>query len=75
MSVKTIERSSATEIFKTDDVRVEGRDKVSGAAKYTADVRRPNCLWAAFAMSPFAHAKIISIDTTAAKEVPACAPC
>jgi CO/xanthine dehydrogenase Mo-binding subunit len=70
MSVKQVERSSATEIFKTDDIRVEGRDKVSGQAKYTADVRQPNCLWAAFATSPFAHAKIVRIDTTAAREVP-----
>jgi CO/xanthine dehydrogenase Mo-binding subunit len=57
-------------IFKTDEIRVEGRDKVSGKTRYTADVKRPNALWAAFTLSPFAHAKIVSIDTTAAKAVP-----
>jgi CO/xanthine dehydrogenase Mo-binding subunit len=57
-------------IFETNEIRVEGRDKVSGRTKYTADVKRPNALWAAFAVSPFAHANIVSIDTSAAKVVP-----
>jgi CO/xanthine dehydrogenase Mo-binding subunit len=53
-----------------DEIRVEGRDKVRGSLAYTADVRRPQTLWAAFATSPFAHAKIVAIDTTAARAVP-----
>jgi CO/xanthine dehydrogenase Mo-binding subunit len=43
---------------------------VSGQAKYTADVTRPDCLWAAFAISPYAHANIVRIDTSAARAVP-----
>jgi CO/xanthine dehydrogenase Mo-binding subunit len=70
MSVKQLEHSSASAIFDTNEIRVDGRDKVSGRAKYTADVRQPNCLWAAFAISPYAHANIVHIDTTAAKNVP-----
>jgi CO/xanthine dehydrogenase Mo-binding subunit len=70
MSVKQLERSSATAIFRTDEIRVEGRDKVSGRTMYTADVRQPNCLWAAFAISPYAHANIVRIDTAAAARVP-----
>ncbi len=70
MSVKQLERSSATAIFDTDEIRVEGRDKVSGRTQYTADVRQPNCLWAAFAISPYAHANIVRIDTAAALRVP-----
>src|SRR5277367_4369865 len=66
----TAERSAATDIFRTDEIRVDGRDKVSGQAKYTADVARPNCLWAAFAISPYAHANILRIDTSAARAVP-----
>jgi CO/xanthine dehydrogenase Mo-binding subunit len=49
--------------------RVEGREKVSGRAKYTADVIRPHTLWAAYTPSPHAHARIISIDVTAARAV------
>jgi CO/xanthine dehydrogenase Mo-binding subunit len=57
-------------ILDADEIRVEGRDKVSGKMKYTADVQLPNMLWAAFATSPVAHAKILSIDTSTAKRVP-----
>jgi len=39
-------------ILATDEIRVEGRDKVSGKMKYTADVHLPNMLWAAFTTSP-----------------------
>ncbi|HXP92785.1 MAG TPA: xanthine dehydrogenase family protein molybdopterin-binding subunit [Candidatus Binatia bacterium] len=54
----------------TPEYRVEGHDKVSGRMKYTADLQRPGMLWAAFAVSPHAHARIRKIDTGAAKVVP-----
>src|ERR1700679_847985 len=60
----------AGDILDTKEIRDEGHDKSSRRIKYTADIKRPNTLWAAFAISPFAHAKIVSIDTAAAKEVP-----
>lgn len=56
--------------FTTPEIRIEGRDKVSGRMQYTADIVRPGTLWAAFATSPFAHAKIVRIDTAAAKALP-----
>jgi CO/xanthine dehydrogenase Mo-binding subunit len=56
--------------LETPEIRVDGRGKVSGATKYTADVHRPNVLWAAYARSPYAYARIRRIDTTAAREVP-----
>jgi len=55
--------------FSNAEIRVEGRDKVTGRLQYTADIQRPNVLWAAYATSPHAHAKILRIDTTAAKAV------
>ena len=58
------------DVLSTNEIRVEGRDKVSGKQQYTADIRRPDMLWAAFTTSPLAHARIISIDATAAKAVP-----
>lgn len=56
-------------VFATDEIRTAGREKVSGRMKYTADVAKPNALFAAFAISPFAHARILRIDTTAARAV------
>jgi CO/xanthine dehydrogenase Mo-binding subunit len=58
------------DVLGTDEIRIEGRDKVSGRLKYTADIVRPNTLWAAFTTSPHAHARVVRIDTTAAKAVP-----
>ena len=61
--------SSAAALFDEPEIRVEGRDKVSGRMQYTADIQRPNVLWAAFVGSPFAHARVVRIDTTAAAAV------
>jgi xanthine dehydrogenase YagR molybdenum-binding subunit len=46
--------------------RVDGRLKVTGAAKYTADVRLPGMLFARMVTSPHPHARVLSIDTSAA---------
>jgi carbon-monoxide dehydrogenase large subunit len=40
---------------------------ISGQGKYVADIRLDGLLHAAILRSPYAHAKILSIDTTAAK--------
>src|SRR4051794_12461950 len=58
------------ELLDKPEYRVEGPLKVTGAARYTADMRRPGMLWMAYTRSPLPHARIISIDTTAAKAVP-----
>ncbi|HUK88964.1 MAG TPA: xanthine dehydrogenase family protein molybdopterin-binding subunit [Blastocatellia bacterium] len=49
--------------------RIDGPDKVSGRAKYSYDVNRPGMLWAKVVRCPFAHAKIVSIDTSAAEKM------
>lgn len=51
-------------------VRGEGADKVSGKAVYTADITLPGMMWGQVLRSPFPHARIISIDTSRAKELP-----
>ena len=50
--------------------RAEGPEKVTGNARYTADVRLPGTLWGRSLRSPFPHAKIINIDISRAAEVP-----
>jgi CO/xanthine dehydrogenase Mo-binding subunit len=53
-----------------DERRVEGKEKVSGAAQYSADFSRPNMLWAAFLPSDRASARIVNIDVEGARAVP-----
>jgi len=50
--------------------RVEGPAKASGRAKYTYDISRPGMLYAKILRSPYAHAKITALDTSAAEKAP-----
>jgi xanthine dehydrogenase YagR molybdenum-binding subunit len=50
--------------------RVDGPEKVSGRAKYTYDVHRPGMLFGKVVRSPHAHAKVVSVDTSAAEKMP-----
>jgi CO/xanthine dehydrogenase Mo-binding subunit len=45
-------------------------DKVTGRARYVTDLSQPGMLHAALLRSPHAHARIRSIDVTAARTVP-----
>ena len=51
-------------------IRPDGPDKVTGRAKFGADLRLPGMLWGKVLRSPHAHARIISIDTARAKALP-----
>jgi CO/xanthine dehydrogenase Mo-binding subunit len=53
--------------FDQPEVRVEGLLKTTGAARYAADFAMPGMLWAAFLTSPLPHARIRSIDVSAAR--------
>lgn len=59
-----------TDRFGVDELRYDGRIKVVGEAQYTADFTAPGMLWAAFVPSSMAHARIVSIDTASAREMP-----
>lgn len=50
--------------------RVDGPVKASGAGKYSQDIKRPNMLYGAILTSPHAHARVRSIDTSAAEKSP-----
>jgi xanthine dehydrogenase YagR molybdenum-binding subunit len=49
--------------------RIDGPQKVSGRAKYSYDINRPGMLWAKIVRCPHAHAKVKSIDTSAAEKM------
>lgn len=50
--------------------RVDGREKVTGAAKYTVDIRNPGQLVGRILRSPHASAVVRSLDFTAASAAP-----
>ena len=50
--------------------RVEGVEKVTGGAVYSADVALPGILWGKVLRSPFSYARIKHIDTSKALQVP-----
>ena len=54
----------------TRPIRHDGLDKVTGRANYGADFTLPGLLHGVVVRSPHAHARIASIDTTAAEAVP-----
>ena len=61
---------NAPESFKyigTRPVRPDGLDKVTGRAKYGADINLPGMLYGRVLRSPHAHARILSIDTSKAE--------
>jgi 4-hydroxybenzoyl-CoA reductase subunit alpha len=64
-----------TDIVRTGAVgayvpMVDGPEKVSGRAKYTADFIAPQMLTGRIYRSPYAHAEIIDVDTSQAAKVP-----
>jgi CO/xanthine dehydrogenase Mo-binding subunit len=65
MSVKKELRVVGKSVERTD-----ARPKVTGKARYAADLVAPGMLYGKLLRSPFAHAKIVSIDTSRAKALP-----
>lgn len=49
---------------------IDGIDKVTGRARYTADIAAPGALVGRILRSPHAHARIVAIDTRAARALP-----
>ena len=54
----------------TTPVRPDGFDKVTGRAQFGADVNLPNMIHGKVLRSPHAHARIKSIDVSAALAMP-----
>ncbi|MFL5732699.1 MAG: xanthine dehydrogenase family protein molybdopterin-binding subunit [Chloroflexia bacterium] len=49
--------------------RVDGRERVTGAARYTYDVHPPGMLYAAVLRCPHPHARLLSVDTSDAEKL------
>jgi 4-hydroxybenzoyl-CoA reductase subunit alpha len=49
---------------------IDGPEKVSGRAKYTADIIRPGMLAGRIYRSPYAHGEIVEVDIAAAARLP-----
>ena len=60
-----MEKTVGKPIKRTEDPRL-----IQGLAHYVDDIRLPDTLHAAFLRSIHAHARIKSIDTTAAQKLP-----
>lgn len=50
--------------------RNDGFDKATGLGQFTMDVSMPHMLYARVLRSPYAHAKVVKIDTSAAEALP-----
>jgi 4-hydroxybenzoyl-CoA reductase alpha subunit len=50
--------------------RVDAPEKITGQAKYAADYSLPGMLWCKVLRSPYAHARILTIDTSRAERLP-----
>ncbi len=66
----TAPQRNLTETFRAPEYRVEGAFKVTGRARYAADYQPPGTLIARYLKSPVPHARIVSIDASAARAVP-----
>ena len=57
-------------VLGTKVVRLDGPEKVTGRAKFTFDINRPGMLYGRIVRSPHPHARIVSIDLSAAQRAP-----
>ena len=50
--------------------RIDGRDLLSGEARYSLDMDLPDMLYAATLRCPHAHARVVKVDLAKAREMP-----
>lgn len=54
----------------TNVARIDAKAKATGEARFTVDIKLPGMLHAKFLRSPYAHARIVSVDTAEAEKLP-----
>jgi len=57
-------------VIGTSPLRLDGPQKSSGRAKYSSDMNPPDLLFGVYLTSPYAHARLVSIDTSEAERSP-----
>jgi aerobic carbon-monoxide dehydrogenase large subunit len=65
MTAIAAERYTGASIKRSEDPRI-----LTGAGRYVDDIKLPGMLHAAFVRSPMAHARVLSVDASAARELP-----
>jgi CO/xanthine dehydrogenase Mo-binding subunit len=58
-----------TKTIGTKVARIDGPEKTTGKGIYSVDIALPDMLWCKVLRSPYPHARIVSIDTTAAESL------
>ena len=53
-------------LFGSRTKRLDGPDKASGRARYSADINRPGMLYGHMLRSPHPHARVVSVDLSVA---------
>ena len=70
MTAKAPVKHGGFRVIGTNPIRHDARDKVTGQARYGADITMPGLLHGKILRSPHSHAIIRSIDTAKALAVP-----
>src|SRR5689334_18974001 len=65
MTALAAERYTGASIKRSEDPRI-----LTGAGRYVDDIKLPGMLHAAFVRSPMAHARVLSVDASAARALP-----
>ena len=65
MATIAAERYTGASIKRSEDPRI-----LTGAGRYVDDIKLPGMLHAAFVRSPLAHARVLSVDVSAARALP-----
>jgi aerobic carbon-monoxide dehydrogenase large subunit len=65
MTAIAAERYVGASIKRSEDPRI-----LTGMGRYVDDIKLPRMLHAAFVRSPMAHARLLSVDVSAARELP-----
>ena len=66
---QTVDKTSHSTVGQSTR-RQDGFDKVTGRTRYAGDLSIGGLLHARLALSPYAHARIVAIDVSAAMQVP-----
>jgi CO/xanthine dehydrogenase Mo-binding subunit len=65
-----IEKAAGFSAIGRSTLRIDGIEKVTGQTRYAGDLSFPGLLHARLVLSPYAHARIVSIDTSEALATP-----